>query len=269
MSVAGAPPLPAEFTRFAVGHTELVCAAHVADALREILAHGTLYDFAARHPAARALAGRGTAYAVPLPSCAEQAVVRHNRHGGLLAPLTGDLFRAPTRAPLELRVSRQLIAHGVPTPAMLAYAIYRAPLGMRRVDVVTREVPESFDLAAAFMSLDTAHRATAIAATVDLVVALSAVGAHHADLNIKNVLLHPVAGDNGPGGALEAMVLDLDRLRFDEPETVLDWNLARLLRSARKWREERGALVTQAELDELAALIRERRSPPVRASTSS
>jgi len=266
MSAAGAPPLPAEFARFVVGHSEVVCAAHIADALREIVARGTVYDFAARHPAARALAGRGTAYAVPLPSCEEQAVVRHNRHGGLLAPLTGDLFRAPTRAPLELRISRQLIARGVSTPAMLAYAIYRAPLGMRRVDVVTREVPESFDLAAAFMSPDPARRATAIAATVDLVVALGAVGAHHVDLNIKNVLLHPAPDDNG---ALEAMVLDLDRLRFDQSEAVVDWNLARLLRSARKWREERGALVTQAELDELASLIRERCAPRVRDSTSS
>lgn len=263
MSAAGARPLPAAFTRFVVGQAEVVCAAHVADELREIVARGTVYDFAAHHPAARALAGRGTAFAMPLPGCAEQVVVRHNRHGGLLARLTGDLFRAPTRAPLELKVSHQLMAHGVPTPAVLAYAIYRAPFGMRRVDVVTREVPESFDLAAAFMSPDTAFRATAIAATADLVVALSAVGAYHVDLNIKNVLLHPEAGK------LEAMVLDLDRLRFDEPEIVFDRNLDRLLRSARKWREERGALVTQPEIDELASLTRERRPPPMPASTSS
>jgi 3-deoxy-D-manno-octulosonic acid kinase len=266
MRAAGAPPLPAEFTRFHVGHTEVVCAAHVAGALREIVESGTVYEFATRHPAARPLAGRGTAYAVPLPGGVEQAVVRHNRHGGLLAPITGDLFRAPTRAPLELRVSRQLVAHGVPTPEMLAYAIYRAPLGMRRVDVVTREVPNSFDLAAVFMSPDAEHRAAGITATALLVVALSAVGAYHVDLNIKNVLLHPAAGDSG---AIEAMVLDLDRLRFDEPEIVFDWNLDRLLRSARKWREERGALVTQPELQELEFLIRERRPPPLPDNTSS
>jgi 3-deoxy-D-manno-octulosonic acid kinase len=263
MSGAGAP-LPPDFTRFTVGRTEVVCAAHIERAMREIVAASTVYDFAARHPAAHALSGRGTAYAIPLPGDIEQVVVRHNRHGGLLAPLTGDLFRAPTRAPRELRLSQQLVAHSVPTPVMLSYAIYPAPFGLRRVDVVTREVPRSFDLSHAFMSDDSATRTAAITATVTLVVALSAVGAHHVDLNIKNILLHQSAA-----GALEAMVLDVDAVRFDEPEIVFDWNLDRLLRSARKWRVERGARVTQAELDELAALVRERRPAPVPESASS
>lgn len=265
MRDAGAP-LPADFTRFTAGRAEVVCAAHIAGSLREIVASGTVYEFAARHPSARALAGRGTAYAIPLPQSTEQVVVRHNRHGGLLAPLTGDLFRAPSRAPLELTLSQRLIEHGVRTPAVLAYALYPAPFGFCRVDVVTREVLRSFDLAVAFMSDDASLRARAIVATAKLVLALSAVGAHHVDLNIKNVLLHTAGPDDG---ALEAMVLDLDRVRFDEPEIVFDWNLERLLRSARKWREERGALVTQAELDELAGSVRERRPPPVPESTSS
>ena len=263
MGDAGAP-LPADFTRFTAGRAEVVCATHLALMFREIVPRITIYEYAAHHPQGRALAGRGTAYAVPLPTDVDHIVVRHNRHGGLLAPLTRDLFRPPTRAPLELRLSHKLIEHGVPTPVMLAYVVYPAPFGFCRVDVVTREVPNSFDLAVAFTSDDEALRAQAIAATTDLVVALSAVGAHHADLNIKNVLLHSPRGD----GTLEAMVLDLDRIRFDEPEIVFDWNLERLLRSARKWREERGARVTQAELDELAGSVRERRPPPVPDNTS-
>src|SRR5262249_35779672 len=150
----------------------------------------------------------GTAYAVPLPGDVDRVVVRHNRHGGLLAPLTGDLFRRPSRAPLELQLSQKLIEHGVSTPGVLAYALYSAPLGFCRVDVVTREVPNSFDLSVAFTSDDAALRARAIAATARLLVALSAVGAHHADLNIKNVLLHGGQSGDRP---LEAMVLDLDR----------------------------------------------------------
>jgi Lipopolysaccharide kinase (Kdo/WaaP) family len=264
MPGAGAP-LPAEYTNFRVDTTEVVCAAHVADALHAIVAKGTVYEFAARHPAKRALAGRGTAYAVPLPGDVEQAVVRHNRHGGLLAPLTGDLFRAPTRAPLELRLSQRLIEHGVPTPVMLAYACYPASLGLWRVDVVTREVPNSFDLAAAFLTADPAQRATAIGATVDLVRALAAAGAHHADLNVKNVLLHP--SSRGDGG-LEALVLDLDRVAFGDPAVALERNLARLLRSARKWQARYAACVTQSELDELAAAVRDRPAA-VAESTSS
>lgn len=262
MRAAGAP-LPAEFTRFSAGRSEVVCARPLADALGEIVARGTLYDYAARHPAARALVGRGTVYAVPLGG--EQAIVRHNRHGGLLAPLTGDLFLAPTNAPRELELSRQLDAHEVPTPVMLGYVLYPAPLGFCRVDVVTREVSRSFDLSTALMSDNAAHRMTAIAAAADLVLSLSAVGAHHADLNVKNVLLHPSAKSDG---ALDALVLDLDRVTFDEPEIVLELNLARLLRSARKWQRKHGARVTQAELDELAGSVRERRPPPVASASS-
>jgi lipopolysaccharide kinase (Kdo/WaaP) family protein len=263
MRTAGAP-LPAEFTRFSAGQTEVVCAGQLADALREIVARGTVYDYAARHPSARALVGRGTVYAVPLGD--EHVVVRHNRHGGLLAPLTGDLFLAPTNAPRELGLSRQLVAHGVPTPVMLGYALYPVRLGFCRVDVVTREVPRSFDLSTALMSESITHRTTAIAAAANLVLALSAVGAHHADLNVKNVLLHPSTRTDG---ALDALVLDLDRVTFDEPEIVLERNLARLLRSARKWQRKHGAPVTQAELDELADSVRERRPPPVPESASS
>jgi 3-deoxy-D-manno-octulosonic acid kinase len=265
MATSGAP-LPADFTRVTTGRTEIVCATHVAAALRDAAAHGTIYEFAARHPDARALAGRGTAYALPLAGTDEHVVVRHNRHGGLFAPLTGDAFLPPTRAPLELSVSRRLVAHGVPTPLMLGYAVYGAPLGFRRVDVVTREVPNAFDLSNALCSSDATHRAVAIAATVDLVRALSDAGAHHADLNVKNVLLHPSPrGD----GTLEALVLDLDRVVFGDPSRARERNLARLLRSAHKWRTRHGACVTQAELDELAGAVRERRRAPVPERASS
>src|SRR5206468_7012947 len=118
-------------------------------ALRAALEGGTLYAYAAQHASARPLSGRGVAFAVPLPN-GERVVVRHNRHGGLLAPLTGDRFVAPTRAPYELAVSLRLTKHGVPTPEIVAYAVYRAgPLPfLRRSDVASREVRDSSDLAA-------------------------------------------------------------------------------------------------------------------------
>lgn len=255
-------PAP-DTVRFAVGRVEVACDASIAGAVREMLAAGTLYDYASRHPAARPFAGRGVAYAIPLPGLPDRAVVRHNRHGGLLASVTGDIFLAPTRAPLELQVSHRLRANGVATPVVLAYAVYPAPLGLRRADVLTREIPSSFDLSAALMSDDAERRRAALAATAKLVRSLSAAGARHADLNVKNVLLH--ASPHEPN-ALEALVLDLDRVTFGAPDRVVDLNLARLLRSARKWRERHGARVTQAELDELARMVR---APLATASTSS
>jgi hypothetical protein len=253
---------PDGFVQFAVGRAEIVCTTHVADAFRQALAAGTLYKYAESHPRVRSLRGRGVVYAVPLPGDVEDVVIRHNRHGGLLAPVTGDLFRTPTFAPHELKISAQLHEYGVPTPHMLGYVLYAAIPGFRRADVVTREVKNSFDLSVALMKDDAAHRARAIAATADLVVALGKIGAQHADLNVKNILLRE------DGDALRAMVLDVDRVVFDEPEIVYDLNLERLLRSARKWQTVHGAPVTNAELDELRGSVQERRPPPVGPTTS-
>jgi 3-deoxy-D-manno-octulosonic acid kinase len=244
-------PLPAGFVRFTVGRSEIVCAEHVADAMRVIVRTGSLYEFAERHASTRPLAGRGVAYAVPLPGDVERVVVRHNRHGGALASITRDLFRPPTRAPLELRLSERLRAAGVPTPAILGYVVYAALAGFRRVDVMTREVPDSRDLSAFITSVDGNARERAWQATAALVASLSRAGARHHDLNVKNVLLHP------SGDALEGMALDVDRVTFAPPgERVLEANLARLARSARKWRAIHGAPVTDAELDEVAVAAR-------------
>jgi len=78
---------PAGYVQFAAGTARVVCAEHLADSVRAALADTTLYEYAARQPAARALAGRGTAYAVSLPGTTERVVIRHNRHGGFFAPL--------------------------------------------------------------------------------------------------------------------------------------------------------------------------------------
>ena len=246
--------LPAGFVRFAIDSSVVVCSKHVAEPVLEALRAGTLYRYAASHAQARPLAGRGVAYAVPLPGGIEDVVVRHNRHGGLLAPLTRDLFRPPTLAPVELRISDRLRRAGVPTPVMLGYVVYAAPAGFRRVDVMTREVPRSYDLSTAMMSTDRSHRDRALGATANLVAAMNDAKARHHDLNVKNVLLH----DN-PDGSVEALVLDVDRVAFlDDSNATREANVARLLRSARKWQTVHGAPVTDAELDALVAAVRER-----------
>ena len=254
--------VPSGFLPLTVGRARAVCALHVADAVREALGTGTLYDYAQRHPDARALRGRDVVYAVALPGGAERVVVRHNHHGGVFAPVTRDLFRLPTRAPHELMLSERLREDGIPTPRMLGYVVYRASLGFARADVMTREVPSSFDFSVAITSADADFRARTIIAVSDLVLALGRVGACHADLNVKNILLYDAAG------SLEAMVLDVDCVTFDKPEIALDVNLERLLRSARKWQSLHGATVTDGELAELVGSVRERR-PPRSLSTSS
>ena len=87
---------------------------------------------------------------------------------------------------------------------------------------------------------------------------LAAAGAHHPDLNLKNVLLAPDAdGDD------EGWVLDVDVVRFASrhvtPGTA--WavgaeNYERLARSLRKWRDLRGLSVSDLELELLLQLAR-------------
>lgn len=181
-----------------------------AAAVDVVLATGTtLHAWASATVEHRAMRGRGTSYAVLLGGT--PVVVRHSRHGGLLAPLTRDLFVAPTRAPYELHAAIRLRTSGVPTPEIVAYATYTVMPGVRRADVVTREVA--------------GHPLRTVAEAGPLLAAMSRAGAVHPDLNARNILV-----------GTETYVLDVDRVYFLPPDDprVIARNRARLLRSARK-----------------------------------
>ena len=243
--------LPAGYVRVTAGRRTAVARGELEDDARALLAEGTLYEVAARSLAARPLAGRGVAYAFPLPITGSRVVVRHNRHGGLLAPLTRDWFLPPTRAPYELAVSLRLAGLGVRTPQVLMYGIESVYGLLRRADVATLEVTGGRDLASYLMPGELpALRSEAWRATRELVRSLNASGARHHDLNVKNVLL-----TDGEAG-LVAWVLDVDRVKFGQAHaaSVRVGNATRLLRSARKWRDERGAVLDERELSELGAV---------------
>jgi 3-deoxy-D-manno-octulosonic acid kinase len=240
---------PDRYTRFLISGADVVALGTCADAVRRALATRSLYVYAATHPARRELRGRGAAYAVPLPDGHTRVVVRHSRHGGILAPVTGDRFFPPTRAPHELRTALRLADLGVPTPEVIAYAIYRAGRILRRSDVATREVAGGSDLGEVLAAaLDPALRATVFDATADLLRALERAGARHPDLNVGNVLLVDTAD-----GTRRALVLDVDRVVFERAgdRRLGAANLARLVRSARKLRGQGRLAITDAELDAL------------------
>jgi len=238
--------LPPGYARFEPRRgTTVVCLAQLVDTIREVLEEGTLYAYGVRHPRARVLSGRGAVYAVPLPDNVTSAVIRHSQHGGVLARLTGDRFLPPTRAPHELAISLRLRSAGVLTPEILAYATYAAGPVWRRADVMTREIPRGRDLAALCLGdVAATERESAFRATDRLLARLASAGAHHADLNLKNVL---IASD---GGTTEAWVLDVDRVRMRRPgdARVRAANLSRLRRSAAKWRRDYGACVELADI---------------------
>jgi hypothetical protein len=243
---------PAGYTRFLQGTADVVALGACAEAVRRAVGARSLYDYAASHPGRRELRGRGVAYAVPLPDGETRVVVRHSRHGGLLAPVTGDRFLPPTRAPHELRTALRLAEAHVPTPEVIAYATYPAGAVFRRSDVATREVVGAKDLADVLARTDDGEaRSTALDATAELLRALERAGARHPDLNVTNVLI--VATDGVPARAL---VLDVDRVVFGArgDARIGAANVRRLLRSARKLRSNGRITVSDDELSRLATV---------------
>jgi len=241
---------PAGYTRFLQGSADVVALGACAEAVRRAVGARSLYDYAASHPSRRELRGRGVAYAVPLPDGETRVVIRHSRHGGLLAPVTGDRFLPPTRAPHELRTALRLAEAHVPTPEVIAYATYPAGAVFRRSDVATREVAGGKDLADVLARADDGEaRSTALVATAGLLRALARAGARHPDLNVTNVLI--VVTD---GSATRALVLDVDRVVFGErgDARIGAANVRRLLRSARKLRSNGRITVSEDELSRLA-----------------
>lgn len=241
---------PAGYTRFLQGTADVVALGACAEAVRRAVGARSLYDYAASHPGRRELRGRGVAYAVPLPDGETRVVIRHSRHGGLLAPVSGDRFLPPTRAPHELRAALRLAESHVATPEVIAYATYPAGAVFRRSDVATREVVGGRDLADVLSRVDDAEsRSTALVATAELLRALERAGARHPDLNVTNVLI--VATDGSPARAL---VLDVDRVVFGDhgDARIGAANVRRLLRSARKLRSNGRITVGDDELSRLA-----------------
>jgi 3-deoxy-D-manno-octulosonic acid kinase len=201
--------------------------------------YGSLYDWASSQPQARALRGRAPVYVATLPESGIQVVVRHAWHGGLLAPITGDRFRRPSRAPLEMTQSMALRAAGVPTTQVLGFVRYDAGPGLVRVDVVTLYVPDTADLGMVLAGLAPDMECDqALQATRELLITLARHGVVHPDLNVKNVLLRP--GQQAP---LDALMIDVDVVQWHPhraPHETMDRNVARLTRSMAKWRTHFG-----------------------------
>jgi len=240
---------PAGYERLADGAVDAVGLADLAEPLRKALEAGSFYEYAEHHPDARIFAGRGITYAVPLPESSVRVVVRRSRHGGLLAPVTGERFLGRTRAPRELRNALRLERNGVATPRVIAYATYAdAPL-TRRADVLTAEAEGARDLAAEIMAAEgSALGEDLVTAVAALLASMTIAGARHPDLNIKNILI-----TRYDGGAVQAQVIDVDRVWFDRPyiSRVTERNLRRLTRSLEKWRRLHGLRVDDFDIQSI------------------
>lgn len=216
------------------------------------LASGTLHEWAARQAVREEMHGRGVIYSVELPiPPPTPVVVRRNRHGGLLQGLTGQYFLSPTRAPLELATSLRLTAAGIPTPEVIAYAIYPSVGIFARSDVMTRRLPKGDDLPAVWKTGIAEERTSLLSAVAKLLKLLAAAGAWHADLNLKNIYIA------GSGDNHTAYLLDVDRVTFPARNDIAALNFDRLARSARKWRTRWGLDFDEESLLKLVSLTQE------------
>jgi hypothetical protein len=234
--VSGTAIVPPGYESFEVFGARAVAQRALVSVVRDVLARDTLHQWAAQQPGARAMHGRTVAWSTALPN-GLAVVVRHSQHGGALAALTGDLFLAPTRAPAELATAVRLANAGVPTPEVVAYALYPAIGPLVRADVATRTlVGSDFPDAWRVASDDVPRRQMLIDSLARLLRVMRGAGAAHPDLNLKNVFIVDSAAE------ATAFVLDVDRVTFTTPgdDQAFTRNLARLNRSAAKWQSERG-----------------------------
>lgn len=229
--------------------------------------HGSLHRGAARNPTARRMEGRGPVYAVPAEPDEVQAalgepggrwVVRRYRRGGLVARVLGERYlRVGAPRPFrEVEASEALRARRVPTPRVVAAAVYPAGL-FRRGDLVTVEIPGTVELAAVLFDPErrgvagSVDRKEALGAAGALIRRAARAGVYHPDLNARNVLLQ------WSGGAPDAHLVDLDRCRVasaSSPESARPMH-ARLVRSIRKLEKEYDLRVPDGELGALARAV--------------
>lgn len=241
-------PVPQGFVRLEHAAGDVVVHQRLAEGVRSALEAGTLYEWARAHPQARQMQGRLPVYAAPLSPDGPNVVVRHAHHGGVFAPVLRDVFLSPTRAPAELATSLILSRAGVPTPPVVAYAVYPAGPLLRRVDVMTVELPGA-DLGAALQAPPGPDdRQSLVSPVAALLGALTQVGAWHPDLNVKNILLVP-----DDAGELHPAVLDVDRVQFVPPgdPNLRDANYGRLVRSVAKWCRSVGTAFPERAMTEI------------------
>jgi len=172
-------------------------------------------------------------------------LVRSYSHGGLARWLTGRRFLDPRRPFAELALSEALHARGIATPEVVAARARRVPLAGFELDLATREVPDSVDLATLLANLQSGAAPSAPLAPLlfelgRFLERVHTAGLIHADLQPANLLLERGALR---GVAPRYWILDLDRSRLG-PSLALEErgrNLGRLLRHVRRRQVERAS----------------------------
>lgn len=219
-----------------------------ADLAEELLAGG-LIRTAASPPSSSSSAPTGRApHARINLAGGTNVILRRYRHGGLLAPVTGDRFLSSDRFRSEFDVARAAWAAGVPTARPVAVG-WRSSGLFTRGFIATLVIPAARDLLALFARPSAEPvRVAAARACAQAVRRMHDAGIVHADLHLKNLLV----GEGSAGKPGEAAwVIDLDLARRETSPLSIGprvSNLARLYRSVEKHRRL-GLSIGDAEVE--------------------
>jgi len=243
--MSASPSLPRCFRPYEDGRFVMYLRAGFEDALADLMDPlATLWRRLERAtPVAR---GRGNVAIWPLSDREERVVLRRYAHGGILGGLLGHRFWGMSRPIRELAITEYAREGKASVPLALGAVIERLTWPTCRAVFVTAEVPAAEDLVHFCFRMghdsgpDAAREKRRVLAEVARQVrALHDAGIEHADLHLKNLLLH----DDGKGGPRVALI-DLDGSRPQSPggEAFRLRNLMRLARSLRKLRVARAAI---------------------------
>ena len=156
--------------------------------------------------------GRAGTTLLELPGDTRRIHLRPVRHGGWLGPAWGRWILGLRRPQHELRITAALTAAGAPVPraALLLGQRHFGPFWSATLGTVNED--GAIDGASFLASQPSPERLLrAAAAAASATRRFHDVGGRHADLQIRNLLIHERASH------VEAIVIDLDRARLGQP----------------------------------------------------
>jgi len=176
--------------------------------------------------------GRLPVRLVSLPTVGN-AVIRRYFHGGLIAPVTRDLFWGCRRVMAELVASETLRERHVATPKVLAAYMRKRGPGLFRACILTRYIENGVNLRQWIgeTGRNRMQWREMLLRVAKAIASLHEAGCGHRDLNLSNILVTPE----------RLFILDLDGARLANPLSRARRG-ADLLRLYRSLRKETGCL---------------------------
>ncbi len=164
----------------------------------------------------------------------KRIVLRQYSHGGLLRPITGNLYFFGARSFRELALTEEIRSCGIPTIPPIGAIHHRILYPFYQAYFLSLEIPQAIDLIQYLDGLgphptheNLSFKRKTIRSAGVLIRKFHQAGFFHSDLQLKNIL---VAGD-------QLLLIDFDRSYRKPYLSVRERtkNLLRLNRSVEKW----------------------------------